>query len=262
MNASSVLAIDVGNSRIKAGLVTTSAGAGELPAVSAAFAFPVSEPHPIAALSDWLATQSLRPERALVGGSNPKTVGAIVAERSLGDDCPVVQVARPSDATIANRTLEPERVGPDRLFDAVAANRIRPAGRSAVIVDSGTATTVNFVDGSGAFQGGAIIAGFELVASALHERTALLPKLDVARIGTPEAIGRDTTEALRSGLYWSLVGGVKELVARFSTSALETDGEAPIVLLTGGAGPVLAPHLPTAALHPYLTLQGIVLSGA
>jgi type III pantothenate kinase len=260
MNSTCVLAIDVGNSRIKAGLVATSAGAGELPAVSAAFAFSASERCPVAALTGWLATQSIRPERALVGGSNPKTVAAIVTEGSLGDYCSVIQVERPSDASIANRTLEPERDGPDRLFDAVAANRIRPVGRSAVIVDSGTATTINLVDASGAFRGGAIIAGFELVASALHERTALLPKLDVAHIGTPEAIGRDTTEALRSGLYWSLVGGVKELVARFSTSALETDGEAPIVLLTGGAGPILAPHLPNAALHPYLTLQGIALS--
>lgn len=262
MTSSHVLAIDVGNSRIKAGLVAKSSSSGGLPACSASFALPVAHEHPAAAVNNWLARQSVRPERAFVGGSNPRVIVSIVEHGSLGESCPLIHIERPSSTLLVNRTLQPERVGPDRLFDAVAANCVRPTGRSAVIVDSGTATTVNLVDVSGAFCGGAIVAGFELVASALHEHTALLPKIDVAEIGTPEALGRDTAEALRSGLYWSLVGGVKELVAQLSDLALEQDGDAAIVLLTGGAGPILAPHLPTAELHPHLTLQGIALSGS
>ncbi len=208
-----VLAIDVGNSRIKAGLVATSAGPGTLPACDASIALPIAHENPSAALSDWLATQSIAPRCAFVGGVNPQVIASIVEQNPIGERCPVIHIERPSGVTLVNRTLQPERVGPDRLFDAVAANLIRPEGRSAVIVDSGTATTVDLVDASGAFRGGAIVAGFELVAAALHERTALLPKIDVAEIGTPDPLGRDTAEALRSGLYWTLVGGVKELVA-------------------------------------------------
>jgi len=261
MTSPYVLAIDVGNSRIKAGLVATSSAPRELPVCSASMALPVGQVDAAAALSDWLATQSVRPERVFVGGVNPRIIAAIVERETLDEGCPVIHIERPSGAVLANRTRQPERVGPDRLFDAVAANRIRPDGRSVVIVDSGTATTVDLVDASGAFRGGAIIAGFELVASALHERTALLPKFDIAEIGVPGPLGRDTTEALRSGLYWSLVGGVKELVGRLSDIALEADGLAPLVLLTGGAGPILAPHLPQADRLPCLTLQGITLSG-
>ena len=70
---------------------------------------------------------------------------------------------------------QPNHAGIDRILNAVACNTIRPAGTPAVIVDTGTATTVDAISPDGAFEGGSILPGFELCARALHQYTALLP---------------------------------------------------------------------------------------
>ena len=251
------LAIDVGNSRIKFGLFGPAAP-GELPACHAATAIPVREPVPAMVIGRWLADRD-RPAAALLSGTNPAVVASIRDDwdQAWGE---LHLLGQPPSALLANRTDVPVRVGPDRLFDAVAANRLRPPGVPAIVVDSGTATTVNAVGGDGAFLGGAILPGFELVASALHERTALLPRIDVADLAPPPpALGRSTEPALRSGLYWGLVGGVKELISRLSETLAGPADAPPFVLLTGGAAPLLAPHLPAARHEPHLTLQGMVL---
>jgi len=74
---------------------------------------------------------------------------------------------------------EPGQVGIDRLLNAVAANRRRPPGLAAVVIDAGSAVTVDLVDATGAFCGGAIFPGLRLMAQALHEHTALLPLVAV-----------------------------------------------------------------------------------
>jgi type III pantothenate kinase len=255
-----IVAIDVGNSRIKAAVLDTTSRTHRLPECLAAHALPVKHSDPANAFRDWLETSGFEPDYAFVGGVSPPVIASLLARWSI-ERCELTHILRPAESLLVNRTTQPERVGPDRLFDAVAANRVRPAGASAIIIDSGTATTVNRVDATGCFLGGAILAGFELVASALHERTALLPKIDVAELSPPPLpLGGNTESALRSGLYWGLVGGVKELVTRLSATAAEDDSRSPMVLLTGGAAPLLAPHLPDALASPYLTLQGIALS--
>lgn len=259
MSEINVLAIDVGNSRIKAGLFDAPAMTG-LPVCRASVAFPVDETSPAAAVGRWLMQQDARPVASLLGGVNPPVIAAI-REKWTSSSSELTVIERPASQLLANRTDAPDRVGPDRLFDAVAANRLRRANQPAIVIDSGTATTINLIDGSGAFLGGAIVAGFGLMAAALHERTSLLPLIDAVDLSPPPlALGRNTNDALRSGLYWNLVGGVKELVARFSDIALETSDEQPLVLLTGGASPLLVPHLPASRHEPHLTLQGLVLS--
>lgn len=248
-----VLAIDVGNSRVKAGLFGP-APAGALPPLVRGTAFPVRDSEPATVIRRWLLEGDESPEAVLLGGVNPGVIRAI-RDGWPAEDERLVVLGRPSAGLLPNRTEAPDRVGPDRLFDAVAANRVRPAGAPAIVVDSGTATTVNLLGSDGAFLGGAILAGFELVASALHERTALLPRIEAKDLTPPpEPLGRDTESALRSGLYWGLVGGVREVVGRLSAA------ERPMILLTGGAWPLLAPHLTGARVEPYLTLQGMVLS--
>lgn len=256
MSAPVVLAIDVGNSRIKAGLFDGDPIAGRLPVCHGSTTFSSRSADSVDALVGWVSSQAAEASVGLIGGANPPVLRAILDGWS--DVRPALRwVERPRGGVLRNRTAEPGRVGPDRLFDAVAANHVRPPGLPAVVIDSGTATTVNRIDADGAFLGGAIVAGFETVAAALHARTALLPRIDPAGlVPPPDPLGRDTESALKSGLYWGLVGGVKELVARLS----EQPGGPPLVLLTGGAAPLLAPHLPTARVEPHLTLQGLVLS--
>ncbi|MCA9071622.1 MAG: type III pantothenate kinase, partial [Planctomycetaceae bacterium] len=149
--------------------------------------------------------------------------------------------------------------GIDRLLNAVAANCVRSKNQPALIVDSGTATTVDTVDQTGAFMGGSILPGFELSARALHHYTALLPLIPLDELNGPKKpipVGTNTRAAMQSGLYWGQVGAVRELLAR---SCRSFGFENPLTLLTGGGGALLAAEFPEAQWFPHLSLQGLAL---
>jgi type III pantothenate kinase len=144
---------------------------------------------------------------------------------------------------------EPEKVGPDRL--CAVAGAWAEGSREAVIVDAGTAVTVDLLAG-GSFRGGSIFPGLPLLAGALHGGTALLPP-----IGDPpvdmEPPGRSTSGAMIAGIRWGLVGAVKELVSR-------TLPEGADLWVTGGEGELLAPHLGhPARLERDLVFKGLLL---
>lgn len=150
---------------------------------------------------------------------------------------------------------KPQAVGIDRLLNAVAVNARRQPSQAAVIVDCGSAITVDALSREGTFLGGAIAPGLGLSARALHEFTYWLPLVDTATVPAP--LGQSTEAAMRSGLFWGTVGAVKELVHRIARSL---DGTA-TVYLTGGDAALLAPHLDLPAeLVPDLTLHGIYLA--
>jgi len=152
----------------------------------------------------------------------------------------------------------PERVGMDRLIAAVAANQRRDGNRPAVIVDAGTAITVDLIDVEGVFQGGVILPGFRLSARALADGTDLLPIVDATfRTEAPRVIGKSTTAAIRSGLFWGGVGAIRELVAR-TAAELQTS---PQIFVTGGDAERLTSYLAAdAQFVSDLVLRGIVLS--
>jgi type III pantothenate kinase len=150
----------------------------------------------------------------------------------------------------------PEKVGIDRLLNAVAAKaRLRP-GLPAVVVDAGSAVTVDWLDETGAFCGGAILPGLRLMAQALRDHTALLPLVEVRR-PLPPVPGPSTTAAIEAGVYWSVAGGIRALISQLASGA----AVAPQIFLTGGDGPLLAPALDAGLVHwPHLTLEGIRLT--
>lgn len=152
----------------------------------------------------------------------------------------------------------PERVGMDRLIAAVAANQRRERDRPAIIVDAGTAITVDLVDAKGVFQGGVILPSFRLSARALAEGTDLLPNVDATfRAEAPQVIGKSTTEAIRSGLFWGGVGAIRELVAR-TTAELQTS---PQIFVTGGDAERVTGYLAAdAQFVSDLVLRGILLA--
>lgn len=156
---------------------------------------------------------------------------------------------------------QPERVGADRLVNGVAVNRVRERGVAAIIIDMGTALTIDVLSAEGAFIGGAIAPGVATSARALHEFTYALPLVEVSATAPP-ALGRSTTEAITSGLYWGAVGAVRELVRKL----VEEVGEAEIYL-TGGAGTLFANVLAEEGRRPpqfipHLTLAGIAIAAA
>ncbi|WP_437230464.1 type III pantothenate kinase [Planctomicrobium sp. SH661] len=154
----------------------------------------------------------------------------------------------------------PEKVGMDRLLNSVAANVLRQPDQPVIIVDTGTAITVDVVDRAGTFQGGAILPGILLGAKSLHEETTTLPHVDVWELlkREPAVLGKNTEAAIASGLYWGHLGAVKELVQRYG-DVLTTDQTQPLLLLTGGASVILAPYLAQARQVPDLSLQGLAI---
>jgi len=156
----------------------------------------------------------------------------------------------------------PERVGIDRLVAAVAANQLRPAGMHAIVIDAGTAITVDRLSRDGCFQGGAILPGLQTVAHALAARTDLLPEIDANFIGEPPVLGRSTESAMRSGIFWGSLGAVRELVERMRPPA----GQPVQVFMTGGDAERLFPLLsqspgaPETCYVADLVMMGIALA--
>jgi len=149
----------------------------------------------------------------------------------------------------------PDRVGIDRLLNAVAANSTRPPGRHAVLIDAGSAVTVDLVDEQGRFRGGAIMPGLRLMADALHRNTAMLPLVTVEERFDPP--GLSTVPAMQAGIFHAVLGGIESLVRAFRRRF----GEEGVLLFGGGDAAILAPHLSfPATVWPEMTLEGIRLT--
>jgi type III pantothenate kinase len=157
-------------------------------------------------------------------------------------DLPLTVVAA-SHIPISTVLLRPDQTGPDRLLAAwAAANTV---GTPIIVVDLGTATTVDAVDADGFFLGGAILPGIGTSADALAERAARLPRIE---LGLPaEAIGDGTAAAIASGVVIGHIGAVRELVTRMSARIAPGD-RPPRVVVTGGHAE--APWAEQAWLEP------------
>jgi type III pantothenate kinase len=173
--------------------------------------------------------------------------------RQRGNDVRIVTSARQLPLKILLE--QPEKVGIDRLLDAVAVNSRRRPEVPAAIVDAGSAVTVDLVDPAGAFLGGAILPGLRLMAHALHGYTALLPVIDLPQ-AIPPLPGTSTPSAMAAGIFWAVAGGVNALVEQYSTALA-----APEIYLTGGDAPLLLPALRgKVVVWPEMTLEGIRLT--
>ena len=124
---------------------------------------------------------------------------------------------------------DPKEVGADRIADAVGAITLFP-DRNLIIADFGTATTVCAISKNKVFMGGNILPGVRLSMEALQMRTAQLPSVEIKPVHT--ALGTSTVESIQSGLYWSNVGMLKEIVSRITEQ--EFSSELPLVVGTGG----------------------------
>lgn len=154
----------------------------------------------------------------------------------------------------------PDQVGTDRLAAAVAANERRAPKSPAIVVDAGTAITVDLVTSDGVFRGGAILAGFETAAAALASVTEALPLLQHFDFSSaPNPIGKSTEEAIRSGIVWGCVGAVREHITRIAASLPVP----PEIYSTGGDGAHLARLIgQDLTFDPNLVLRGIALTGS
>ncbi len=171
----------------------------------------------------------------------------------------VIEIDSTTKVPIRTAVDEPERVGIDRLLNACAAAAIVKSGQPAIIVDAGSAVTVDLLDESGAFVGGTIFPGMRLMALALREHTALLPLVEVSGPLPAGPPGKNTEAAMRLGILHATAGGIDAIIGETSTRC----SIAPQLFLTGGdmspqlAGLLRSRHTFRSEVRPALTLEGI-----
>lgn len=128
-------------------------------------------------------------------------------------------------------TDNPQQIGADRIVNAVAGYRRHP--QALVVVDFGTATTLDCVNSKGEYLGGSISPGFQIALDALFVKTAKLPKVEVER--TASVIGKNTIHSMQAGMFWGYVGLVNELARRCKEELRALDPSADVLCIaTGG----------------------------
>jgi type III pantothenate kinase len=153
---------------------------------------------------------------------------------------------------IAIQHDHPKDLGADRIANAVAAHELY--GGPAVVVDFGTAISIDAIDRDGRFIGGAIAPGVSTASDAVVERTARLPRVET--LTPPSPIGRSTVTALQSGIVYGFAGLVDGLVERTATQL----GPGVTTVATGRAHPAVLDACAKLDHHdPWLTLKGLRL---
>ncbi len=158
------------------------------------------------------------------------------------------------DITVAMPVItdNPHEVGADRIVNAVAAHALFKG--AAIIVDFGTAITVDLVTDKGEYAGGAIAPGVGISTEALFTRTALLPRVELKR--PAHVLGTNTIEAIQSGIYYGFSGLVDGIIK----GIIEEYGSRPPVVATGGlSGAFRGGSEFITDMDEFLTLKGLNL---
>jgi type III pantothenate kinase len=245
-----LMVLNLGNSRLSVGVFAR----GELQ-------YSTRIPH--AAQNEWQPRIREAWERikdleqpSICGASvNPPLVEALEHAAAQATGAKVQWVGTDLDLPIKVLTDQPEQTGVDRILNVAAA--YEQMGKACAVVDAGTAITVDVCNDQGEFLGGAIAPGVSLQLNALHEKTAKLPRVELAVPSEP--FGRSTTSAIQLGVYMGIRGMVKELIENYATEL----GNWPDLIATGGDAPLLFENWELVhAISPDLTLYGIALAYA
>jgi type III pantothenate kinase len=143
-------------------------------------------------------------------------------------------------------------IGADRLVNCVGA--YDRYGGDLIVVDFGTATTLDVVGADGAYEGGVIAPGVNLSLKALHDAAAALPFIDVTK---PErVVGTNTVACMQSGVYWGYIGLVEGICAR-----IRAERARPMTVIgTGGLSTLFAQGTDVLQkIDTDLTIHGLVL---
>ncbi len=246
-----VVPVDIGNSRIKFGLCD------DADVVSEAASLPAGDP---AAWDEQLRVWRLtRVGRWLVASVHPERLRQFRAwAESRGEV--VVTIDHHSQVPVKVAVGEPERVGIDRLLNAAAFNEALPRGTPGVIIDVGTAATIDLLDEHHVFVGGAILPGPRLMFESLHRQTAKLPLIDLHSVPGGDPPGANTRDAMAVGVSAAVTGAADLLVREYAARSANP----PWVVMTGGALGTLADYhfdgIDNTRTDPHLTLQGILVA--
>jgi type III pantothenate kinase len=246
-----LLAIDIGNTNIVAGLFSKKELLGSFRFATR----PATTSDETALLiSSWLVENDFEKgniKSIIISSVVPSMTASFehLSERHF--NCNPILVSSRLKLPVKIDIDSPEQVGADRIANA-AAGYVKFGGEL-IVVDFGTATNFDVVDDKGNYIGGVLIPGPETAMSDLARKAARLYEVPFA---TPKrVVGRSTTEALMSGLYYGTVGQVDYILEKILT---ETKFKKPNVLATGGLAEKVAKHSKLIKkIEPNLTLEGL-----
>jgi len=239
-----LLTIDIGNTRLHAGVFLADKLAWHGSADS-------DNAQAIAALIAEARRQLAEADEpvAVIASVNPKLEQQMVDSMNM----PFVRVDEDVNIPIGRQLDREAIVGDDRLLNAAAAFDVLK--QACVVIDVGTAVTIDFVDGAGTFHGGAIAPGAQMQLNSLHNHTAQLPAVQFEAPAEP--IGHNTIEAMRTAVFHGIRGMVRELVEQYA----EHIGNYPAVIATGGdAEALFKDYELIERIVPELTLLGLALA--
>lgn len=238
-----ILALDIGNSRIKAGI--------SLNETVSCFA---ADTRPLRNAADYLNDFNIPgPVEGVVLSSVVEELTERFREFSISQwGCEPVVVDHLLDTGLSYAVRNPEKIGPDRI--ANAAGSYYSGNGPSIVVDLGTATTITVVGRGASFLGGSILPGALMMAESLAEKTSKLPCVDL--VLPRSVIGKDTQENIQSGIFFGIAGAVERAVEE-----IRKDIKYPMkVLLTGGLCEVFRGLIRNAdVIDPLLTMKGLFL---
>jgi type III pantothenate kinase len=207
------------------------------------------------------AFKETRPGGGIDGIALCSTVPSVLHEmremcRRYYREVPAVIVEPGVKTGVPIRMDNPKEVGSDRIMNALAA--IHLFGGPAIVVDFGTSTNFDAVSARGEFVGGALAPGIEISVDALSRRAAQLLKVELTR--PPRVIGKNTVEALQSGIVYGFAGQVEGIVRRMVRELAPGDPDSVTIIATGGLAPLVINEVSIIDAHePWLTLTGLRL---
>lgn len=160
----------------------------------------------------------------------------------------------PLEWGIALDVEEPTSVGADRAVNAIAAHAAHKG--DLITISFGTATTMDYIDYTGAYKGGLIAPGLNLSLDALVAAAAKLPRIAIEAPASSSVVGRTTESQMLIGIYWGYVAMIEGLLARMKAEI----GRPVTVVATGGLAVLFQQHSDLFdAVDPDLTLRGLAL---
>jgi len=254
MTAKPLIAVDIGNSSFKVGLFSQrQSQPGALPQPDSVKR--IAGDASLNALSAWLPNQPCDWCVASVHKQRGAAFKQWVQQNRRSD---AINFLTFDQLPLVVDVKEPAAVGLDRLAAAVAASYKKSAHRSAVVVDAGSAITIDLVSVDGEFLGGAILPGISLWSKSLSINTDALPETGLPLSSRPPVLGRSTGEAIASGLFYGSQGAVREIVRQFQR--YDASRQSPQIFCTGGDGSNFLQVLEGAYFEPHLVLQGIAVA--
>lgn len=246
MKATTNIAVDIGNSAIKLALTTAeTVHENSLSLLESDWQISAAR---------WALTHSDEQQLAWhIASVHPQAAKTLVDH--LSTICPAANVNLITwrDVPMEPKVDEPDRLGIDRLISAYAATL--QSEPPLIVVDAGSAITVDFVTADGKFQGGAILPGLGMQFASLAKGTASLPLLK-AMNRKPQYPAKNTQDAIFSGVLTAATAAIDLLISKYCNHA-DIAGEDVPVVLTGGDAPVVSPHL----RHNHERIDNLVCRG-